>query len=218
MGYDVVTAENGEEALSIFREISPPIVLTDIKMPGMDGVALLRRIKEESPDTEVIMITGHGDMNLAVKSLKYEATDFVVKPINDDVLEIALKRAHDRINMRQQIKDYTENLETMVKEQSARLIEVERLAAVGQAIEGLSSAIWNFAGGYEGGIKYFNEMPCLAAIHNRDLKIVAANQLYKEKLGDKVGLNSCEIYGKKTSGHSECSVEKTFRTGKGQRS
>jgi PAS domain S-box-containing protein len=218
MGYDVITAENGEEAFSLFKQISPPIVLTDIKMPGMDGVTLLRTIKEISPDTEVIMITGHGDMDIAIKSLKYEATDFVTKPINDDVLEIALKRAHERIDMRRQIRDYTENLETMVKEQSARLIEVERLAAVGQAIEGLSSAIWNFAGGYEGGIQYFNEMPCLVAIHNRDLKIVAANQLYKERLGDKVGLNSCDIYAKKASGGHECSVEKTFITGKGQRS
>lgn len=218
MGYDVITAENGEEAFSLFKETAPPIVLTDIKMPGMDGVTLLRAIKEVSPDTEVIMITGHGDMDLAIKSLKYEATDFVTKPINDDVLEIALKRAHERISMRQQIRDYTENLEKMVKEQSARLIEVERLAAVGQAIEGLSSAIWNFAGGYEGGIQYFNEMPCIVAIHNRELKIVAANELYKERLGDKIGLNSCEMYSKKTSGDSECSVEKTFRTGKGQRS
>ena len=56
-------------------------------------------------------------------------------------------------------------------------------------------------------------MPCLVAIHNRDLKIVAANQLYKERLGDKVGLKSCEIYGEKAPGHPECSVEKTFRTG-----
>ncbi len=218
MGYDVITAESGEEALSLFEKITPPIVLTDIKMPGMDGVTLLRTIKELNPDTEVIMITGHGDMDLAIKSLKYEATDFVTKPINDDVLEIALKRAHERIDMRQQIRNYTENLETMVKEQSERLVEIERLAAVGQAIEGLSSAIWNFAGGYEGGIQYFNEMPCLVAIHSRDLKIVAANQLYKERLGDKIGLDSCEIYGKKTSGSLECSVEKTFRTGKGQRS
>ncbi len=218
MGYDVITAESGEEALSLFEKITPPIVLTDIKMPGMDGVTLLRTIKELNPDTEVIMITGHGDMDLAIKSLKYEATDFVTKPINDDVLEIALKRAHERINMRLQIKNYTENLETMVKEQSERLIEIERLAAVGQAIEGLSSAIWNFAGGYEGGIQYFNEMPCLVAIHNSDLKIVATNQLYRERLGDRIGGDSCEIFGKKTSGQSECSVEKTFRTGKGQRS
>jgi signal transduction histidine kinase len=164
------------------------------------------------------MITGHGDMDLAIKSLKYEATDFVTKPINDDVLEIALKRAHERIDMRRQIREYTENLETMVKKQSARLVEVERLAAVGQAIEGLSSAIWNFAGGYEGKIQYFNEMPCLVAIHSRDLKIVAVNELFKERLGDKIGLNSCATYSKKTSGHPECSVEKTFKTGKGQRS
>lgn len=217
MGYDVITAENGEEAFSLFKQIAPQIVLTDIKMPGMDGVTLLRTIKEVSPDTEVIMITGHGDMDIAIKSLKYEATDFVTKPINDDVLEIALKRAHERINMRQQIKDYTENLETMVKEQSARLVEVERLAAVGQAIEGLSSAIWNIAGGYEGGIQYFNEMPCLVAIHSSDLKIVATNQLYRERLGDRVGGDSCEIFGKKTSISGECPVEKTFRTGKGQR-
>ena len=80
MGYDVVTAENGEEALSLFKKISPSIVLTDIKMPGMDGVTLLRAIKEESPDTEVIMITGHGDMDLAIKSLKYKPTSSQVHP------------------------------------------------------------------------------------------------------------------------------------------
>ena len=62
MGYDVLTAENGDEALSIFRTQSPPIVLTDIKMPGLDGIGLLQIIKLESPETEVIMITGHGDM------------------------------------------------------------------------------------------------------------------------------------------------------------
>ena len=91
-GYRVTAAENGEEALRLFRELKPPIVLTDIKMPEMDGIELLQHIKAESPDTEVIMFTGHGDMDLAIKSLKYDATDFVTKPINDEVLEIALKR------------------------------------------------------------------------------------------------------------------------------
>jgi len=59
-GYDVHTAENGQEALRLFKEIAPPIVLTDIKMPDMDGIELLRHIKEESPDTEVIRSRGHG--------------------------------------------------------------------------------------------------------------------------------------------------------------
>ena len=114
MGYDVLTAENGDEALSIFRTHSPPIVLTDIKMPGLDGIGLLQIIKRENPETEVIMITGHGDMELAIKSLKLEATDFVTKPINDDALDIALKRANERILMRSQLRSYTENLELMV--------------------------------------------------------------------------------------------------------
>ncbi len=90
IGYQVFTAENGEDALKIFRQENPPIVLTDIKMPGMAGIELLRTIKHENPDTEVIMISGHGDMDLAIKSLKYQAIDFVTKPINDDILEIAL--------------------------------------------------------------------------------------------------------------------------------
>ena len=104
-GYDVITAENGEEALEIFRRVQPSIVLTDIKMPGMDGIELLQKIKQEDPDTEVIMITGHGDLDLAIKSLKYEATDFVTKPINDDILEIALKRAHEKMDMRRQLRE-----------------------------------------------------------------------------------------------------------------
>ncbi|MCK5609598.1 response regulator, partial [Candidatus Pacearchaeota archaeon] len=76
-GYKVFTAENGEEALQIFRKVNPSIVLTDIKMPGMDGIQLLQKIKNENPDTEVIMITGHGDIELAIHSLKFEATDFI---------------------------------------------------------------------------------------------------------------------------------------------
>ena len=81
MGYHVLTAENGVEALRIFKDERPQIVLSDIKMPEMDGIELLRKIKQESPETEVIMITGHGDMDLAIKSVKYEATDFVTKPL-----------------------------------------------------------------------------------------------------------------------------------------
>lgn len=151
IGYEVYTAENGEAALDIFREVNPPIVLTDIKMPGMDGIELLRRLKQESPDTEVIMITGHGDINLAIKSLKFEATDFVTKPINDEVLEIALERARERFCMRQQIREYTENLEQLVEEKTGKLLEAERLAAVGQTVAGLSHAIKNIAGGLKGG-------------------------------------------------------------------
>ncbi len=151
MGYRVITAQNGKEALRKFEDKKPSIVLTDIKMPEMDGIELLRQIKQRNPDAEVIMITGHGDMDLAIKSVKYEATDFVTKPINDEVLEIALSRAQERIAMRRKLNEYTQNLEQMVKEKTKQLVEAERLAAVGQTVAGLSHAIKNITGGLKGG-------------------------------------------------------------------
>ncbi|MFH1083800.1 MAG: response regulator, partial [Pseudomonadota bacterium] len=94
-GYEVFTAENGEEGLEVFERERPPIVVTDIKMPGMDGFEVLRRIKEIEPSTEVIIITGHGDMDLAVKALDFNATDFINKPIQRSSLDAALKRAKE---------------------------------------------------------------------------------------------------------------------------
>jgi two-component system NtrC family sensor kinase len=114
-GYEVCAAANGEEGIEIFKSELPVIVLTDIKMPGMDGVEVLKQVKELSPDTEVIMITGHGDMDLAIEALKLEASDFLNKPIKDEALSVALKRAEERISIRQRLKAYTEDLENMVK-------------------------------------------------------------------------------------------------------
>lgn len=151
-GYEVVTAGNGEEALKIFAERHPPIVLTDIKMPGMDGIELLQRIKQQSPSTEVIMITGHGDMDLAIRSLQCDAADFVTKPIQDVALEIALKRVRERIWIRQKLKDYTENLERLVLEKTQQLLEAERLAAIGQTVAVIAHAIKNITGGLKGGM------------------------------------------------------------------
>jgi len=151
-GYQVFTAGSGEEALDIFRNIKPTIVLTDIKMPGINGVQLLRKVKEESSHTEVIMITGHGDIALAIQSLKYEASDFITKPIHDEALDIALKRACEKIASRNQLRAYTEDLERLVEEKTRKLIEAERLAAVGQTVAGLAHAIKNITSGMTGGM------------------------------------------------------------------
>ena len=152
IGYHVRVARNGEEALALYKRYTPDIVISDIKMPGMDGIELLSRIKQINPETEVVMITGHGDIDLAIKSLKLEATDFVTKPINDEALEIAMKRARDRLLMRRKLKKYTENLEQLVEEKSRKLIDAERLTAIGQTIAGLSHGIKNIASGLKGGM------------------------------------------------------------------
>ena len=108
-GYDVITAADGEEGFRTFQKHRPTVVLADIKMPRMDGIELLRKIKETDPEAEVIMLTGHGDMDLAIKSLKYQATDFITKPILDDVLKIALERAMEKICLKRQVQEYTLN-------------------------------------------------------------------------------------------------------------
>lgn len=150
-GYEVHMAGDGHEALTVFKKVKPPIVLTDIKMPGMDGIDLLKGIKRLDSEAEIIMITGHGDIDLAIKSLKHDATDFITKPIDDDILDIALKRAKERIILRRQLRDYTENLERLVEEKSRQLIQAERLAAMGETVAGLSHAIKNISGGLKGG-------------------------------------------------------------------
>jgi PAS domain S-box-containing protein len=218
LGYPALTAASGEEALEVFDIDPPGIVLTDIKMPGMDGLELLRRIKEKSPDTEVVMISGHGDMDLAIKSLQYEALDFLTKPVRDELLVSALKRAGERISMRRQLREHTENLERIVKEKSAKLVELERQIAVGQVVEGLSSAMRTLVSSFDEGPSYFNELPCFIAVHNRYLEIVAANQLHRERLGDMIGKNSWEVYQDRPGSGNACPVVKTIDEGKGQRS
>jgi len=96
-GYEVLLAENGQQGLEMFAAQAPSIVFTDIKMPGMDGFEVLDRIKGQAPETEVIVITGHGDMDLAVKALNHEATDFINKPIHRSALDAALHRAEERL-------------------------------------------------------------------------------------------------------------------------
>ena len=97
--HEVLTAENGEDGLKLFERETPPVVLTDIKMPGMDGIEVLKRIKQSSPLTEVIIITGHGDMELAIQALNLDAADFVHKPIQKAALDKALERAAERIRL-----------------------------------------------------------------------------------------------------------------------
>lgn len=97
-GYSVYTAENGTEGLDIFRKEKPAIVLTDIKMPGIDGLAILQQIKQIAPHTAVIVITGHGDTALAEQAVALDAVDFINKPIKKEALDAALKKAKQKLD------------------------------------------------------------------------------------------------------------------------
>ncbi|WP_320169123.1 response regulator [Maridesulfovibrio sp.] len=104
-GHEVITAEDGESGIDLFGSEQPELVMTDIKMPGIDGLEVLGRIKEMSPDAEVIVITGHGDMDLAIKALNLDATDFLNKPVKREDLEKALQLSQDRREFAHKKKD-----------------------------------------------------------------------------------------------------------------
>jgi CheY-like chemotaxis protein len=97
-GYEVAIAEDGRTGLRLLETFQPPIVFTDLKMPEMDGFEVLRQIKKAAPQTEVIVITGHGDMDLVIQALNLKATDFINKPVHRSALDSALKRAEARLN------------------------------------------------------------------------------------------------------------------------
>lgn len=121
-GYEVLLAENGFLGLEVFRKERPPIVLTDIKMPGMDGLEVLRQVKEIAPRTEVIVISGHGDMDLAMQALQLNASDFLSKPVQKSELDIALKRAEERID---QETDKANEVRVQLREDHLAVLEVE---------------------------------------------------------------------------------------------
>lgn len=110
-GYTVFTADNGKNGLALCEEVTPQIVITDVRMPGMDGIAVLETVKKNFPDTEVIVATAFGEMDLAIRALQLDASDFITKPLHSDALAVALERAQARFEARKQLKDYTTFLE-----------------------------------------------------------------------------------------------------------
>jgi signal transduction histidine kinase len=162
-GYVVSVAENGAKGLEVFKKQGPKLVITDIKMPGMDGIEVLKKIKSLDSEAEVIVITGHGDMDSAISAIRNGASDFITKPIRDEILMLSLDRAKKKITINQQLKDYTDNLEQKVdactlelKQAQAELIKNERLATIGETVAGLAHYIKNILTGLRGGTYMVN--------------------------------------------------------------
>ncbi|MDL1975276.1 MAG: sigma-54 dependent transcriptional regulator [Deltaproteobacteria bacterium] len=92
-GYDVLTAPNGYEALKIIEEECPDLVLLDIWMPGMDGIETLKEIKKNNPFLQVVIISGHGTIETAVRATKLGAYDFIEKPLSIEKVMVAINNA-----------------------------------------------------------------------------------------------------------------------------
>ena len=90
--YDVVTASDGREALNILKNYDVAVVVTDLKMPRLDGLGLLSRIEADYPSIPVIIITAHGTVETAVEALKSGAFDYITKPFDQDELKKHYKK------------------------------------------------------------------------------------------------------------------------------
>ncbi|NUO83315.1 sigma-54-dependent Fis family transcriptional regulator [candidate division KSB1 bacterium] len=101
--YVVETANSGEACLKMLREVSPDLVLLDIQMPGIDGIETLKRIRDEESRVPVIMMSAHGTIEKAVKSMKLGAYDFITKPFAGDRLLITVRNALTTSSLKQEI-------------------------------------------------------------------------------------------------------------------
>ena len=96
-GFLVITAENGRIGMELFAKELPQIILSDLKMPEMSGMEVLKKIKQISPSTLFILMSSYGDMDTVIEALREGAFDYIKKPIDLDLLTKILKRAQEEI-------------------------------------------------------------------------------------------------------------------------
>src|SRR5262245_23123282 len=92
-GYEVITVSDGSEALDIMRRTRVDVLLTDLRMPKVDGMELLKRVLEEFEGVPVVMLTAHGTVDTAVGAMKLGAFDYLSKPFDNDELRLVIKKA-----------------------------------------------------------------------------------------------------------------------------
>ncbi len=125
-GVTVETADSAAAALDRIAARDYDAIVTDIKMPGMDGLALLAEIRTQRPDTPTLIITGHGDNDLVVRALRTGASDFIQKPIDRDYFVAALYRAIRAHVRNRRVKDREAALEACADELGRIVEKLER--------------------------------------------------------------------------------------------
>jgi DNA-binding NtrC family response regulator len=142
-GYQISQADSGEEALSLLGREIFNLIITDFRLPAINGMELLRRIKEHSPQTEVIMITAYGEIPMVVEAMKQGAYDYLTKPFNNDELLLKVKKVSEKNRLQEEVK----NLKRQIKrDRSQQKIignspEILRVINLANQVAGTSSTV-----------------------------------------------------------------------------
>lgn len=136
-GFHCQEAGNGVEALTLMASDPPPLVVSDLRMPEMDGMGLLKQIMSRWPDTAVVMISAVADVDMAVQCLHLGALDYVSKPFNLEEVRTRVRRALERREMQLELNSYRRSLEERVRVQEQRIehLFLGGVQALAQALE-----------------------------------------------------------------------------------
>jgi putative two-component system response regulator len=125
-GYLCTTAHNGREGLNHFYKDTFSLIISDIKMPEMDGVEFLKKVKAVNPNMMVIMVTAYPEIDMAVEAIRLGAYDFLIKPADLDFVVLSVKKALEKKRLEEEVDTYHKNLERLVEERTAKLQQAYR--------------------------------------------------------------------------------------------
>ncbi len=120
-GYLCTVARTGREALDQLYKDEFSLIITDIKMPGMDGIELLRNVRTSNPNVPVIIMTGFSEIQTAVEAMRMGAHDIVMKPFDLDLLAFTVRKALEKKRLEEEIETYHKNVESLVKKRASNL-------------------------------------------------------------------------------------------------
>jgi len=122
-GYACMMANNGREALGYFYQNNFSLIISDIRMPEMNGLELLKNVKAVRPNMMFIIMTGYPEIDMAVEAVRLGANDFIIKPADLDLVVFSVKKALEQKRMEEEIEVHHKNLEKLVEERTTKLRE-----------------------------------------------------------------------------------------------
>ncbi len=125
-GYSCVIAHSGREALGHFYKENFSLIISDIRMPEMDGLEFLKHVKTAQPNTMFIIMTAYPEIQIAVEAIRSGATDFLIKPVDLELVVFSVRRALERKKMEEELESYHRNLEKLVELRTENLREACR--------------------------------------------------------------------------------------------